>query len=109
MPSVGSYVAQGSIISTLSSIGAFYVWTKHSKATPLDPNVEPLYKSPFYRKYNPHNNFANADVITRRIPLHQLKPELLEDSRNGGGRLVEHFSGAIWSGFGKHISRNCVS
>lgn len=101
MPSLASKIAQGTVLTTLTSIGGFFVWTKHCEATPLDPSVEPLYKSPFYYKYNPYNNFTNADVISRRIPLHQLRPDLLEDAREGGSKLVEHFSGAIWSGWSK--------
>ncbi|ETN36349.1 uncharacterized protein HMPREF1541_08626 [Cyphellophora europaea CBS 101466] len=97
--SLTSKIVQGTVITTLTSIGGFFVWTKHCEATPLDPSTEPLYKSPFYYKYNPYNNFTNADVITRRIPLHQLRPDLLEDAQNGGSRLVEQFCGAIWSGF----------
>lgn len=103
MPSLASKIAQGTVLTTLTSIGGFFVWTKHCEATLLDPSVEPLYKSPFYYKYNPYNNFSKADVITRRIPLHQLRPDLLEDAREGGSKLVEHFSGAIWSGWRKFV------
>ena len=102
MPSRASYVLQGAIVTSLASVGAFYNWTKHCEiSSPLDPNIEPLFKSSFFRRYNPHNNFANSDVITRRVPLHHLKPDLIEDSHNGGSKLVEHFCGAIWSSSGK--------
>lgn len=96
MPSRASYLLQGTLITTLSSLGAFHVWTKHCDVRPLDPNVEPLYKSSFFRKYNPDNNPTQHDVIIRRIPLHQLKPELLDDAQNGGSKLVEHFTGGIF-------------
>ena len=89
------------LIGGPTAILATFVWTKHSRVESLDPGQEPLYKSPFYHKYNPYNNYSNADVVTRRIPLAHLKPELFEDARDGGSKLVEHFCGAIWSSFGE--------
>jgi hypothetical protein len=109
MPLRATHILQGTVVSALASIGAFYNWTKHCEVAPLDPTVEPLFKSLFFRRYNPHNNFAQSDVIIRRIPLHHLQPELIEDSRNGGSKLVEHFCGAIWSSTGRLLLNEGVS
>jgi hypothetical protein len=84
-----------------AAVGAFhYTWTKHCNASPLDPKTEPLYQSSFYKKYNPYHNFSDADVITRRIPISHLAPEIAEDTRAGGSKLVERFTGGIFSGSG---------
>ena len=41
------------------------------------------------------------DVCIRRIPLAHIRPDLLEDDKKSGGKLVEAFCGGIFGGSGK--------
>ncbi|KPI42116.1 uncharacterized protein AB675_5402 [Cyphellophora attinorum] len=105
-PSIPSLLAQGTLVSSFTAVGFFFVYTKHCEVhEPLDPATEPLFQSSFYRRYNPHNNFYNSDVIVRRVPLTHIRPDLIEDAQAGGSRLVEHFCGSIWSGWPFMVQR----
>jgi hypothetical protein len=84
------------ILSPVVVGAGHYTYTKHCDASPLDPKTEPLYQSSFYKKYNPLNNYSDADVITRRIPISHLAPEIAEDTRAGGSKLIERFAGGIF-------------
>lgn len=44
------------------------------------------------------------DVCVRRLPLYQIRPDLLEDDKKGGGKLVEAFCSGIYGGRGESIS-----
>ncbi|KAL2403915.1 hypothetical protein ABEF95_004261 [Exophiala dermatitidis] len=107
-PSRLSKTLQGITVTTLASIGGFFVWTKHCQFTPDDqfnPATEPLFRSQWFQKFNPGSNPTTHDECVRRLPLHKIRPELLEDARNGGSKLVEAFSQGVWGGFGYKIQR----
>ena len=95
-----SNLVQGTVISVFASITGFFVYTKHCEVQePLSPSTEPLFTSPSFRKYNPHNNHVSSDAIIRRIPLSHLRPDLLENAQYGdGSKLTEFFCASIWSG-----------
>ena len=106
-PSLLSRTIQGVAVTGAASVGAFYVWTKHCQMTPLDrftPTTEPLFRSEWYKKFNPLQNPTTHDERIRRIPLFKLRPELVEDAQKGGSKLVEAFSQGIWGGPGKQPS-----
>jgi hypothetical protein len=77
----------------------YYVWTKHVDVQELDPRREQLFRSPFYKQYNPNANPSMNDVVIRRWPLWQIRPDLLDDARDGGGKLVEAFAGGCFGTF----------
>ncbi|KAI1615787.1 hypothetical protein EDD37DRAFT_597121 [Exophiala viscosa] len=107
-PSLLSRTIQGVTVTGVASVGAFYVWTKHCQMTPLDrftPATEPLFRSEWYKKFNPLQNPTTHDECIRRIPLFKLRPELVEDAQKGGSKLVEAFSQGIWGGPGYTIQR----
>ncbi|KAG9770168.1 hypothetical protein KCU88_g6675, partial [Aureobasidium melanogenum] len=104
-PSRLSKTLQGITVTTLASIGGFFVWTKHCQFTPDDqfnPATEPLFRSQWFQKFNPGSNPTTHDECVRRLPLHKIRPELLEDARHGGSKLVEAFSQGVWGGFASH-------
>lgn len=87
----------------LTTVGAFFVWTKHCHFTPaheFTPATEPLFQGQWFKKFNPNANPSAHDECVRRIPLYKVRPELLEDAQRGGSKLVESFSQGIWGGFG---------
>ena len=92
-------------LTTLSAFGAFggvtsfFVWTKHCDMEDL-PTSDPLFSSSYYHKFNPNGNASMRDVCVRRIPLFQIRPDLLADDKKGGGKLVETFAGGIFGGTG---------
>ena len=47
-----------------------------------------------------HNNASTQDVVTKRIPLDKIKPELLEKH----DELVTEFCRGVWSGWGHESS-----
>jgi hypothetical protein len=91
-------IASGSI-GVFTATAAFIVWTKHCDIQEL-PATDPLFTSRFYKQFNPNANPPLRDVCTRRIPVYHLRPDLLDDVRDGGSKLVETFCGGIFGGTG---------
>ncbi|KAH0840457.1 hypothetical protein AYO21_03093 [Fonsecaea monophora] len=107
-PSLLSKSLQAAGISTFAGVCAFAVWTKHCRFTPptqFNPATEPLFQSAWFRKFNPQNHEATYDECVRRIGLQKIKPELVEDARRGGTKLVEEFCRGVWGGPGYTIQR----
>ncbi|KIX94134.1 uncharacterized protein Z520_10160 [Fonsecaea multimorphosa CBS 102226] len=107
-PSLLSKSLQAVGVGTFASIAAFSVWTKHchfSSPGEFNPATEPLFKSVWFRKFNPGNHEATYDECVRRIGLQKIRPELVEDSRQGGTKLVEEFCRGVWGGAGYTIQR----
>ena len=80
-------------IGTAAFVG--YLHASTSITCPL-PSNDPLWTSKPYRKYNVHLNASTQDVVTKRIPIDKIKPELLERD----GALVTEFCRGVWSGWG---------
>jgi hypothetical protein len=51
MPSRVSKLLQGTAVASLTTVGAFFVWTKHCKFEELDPVTDPTFQTTFYRKF----------------------------------------------------------
>jgi len=81
---------------SLAGIGGLALWTRRSSVLPL-PQTDYLFNSTFYARYNPLQNPATSDVVVRRVPLTQIKPEYLEKD----GKLVERFCAGVWTGIGR--------
>ena len=101
MPSRLSKFLQGTAVASLTTVGAFFVWTKHCKFEDLDPFTDPTFRSTFYKKFNAESNPTTHDVCVRRIPTFKLRKDLTEDAANGGTKLVEALCAGVWGGFGK--------
>ncbi|RMZ78931.1 hypothetical protein DV737_g3719, partial [Chaetothyriales sp. CBS 132003] len=94
-----SRILQLGVIGAGASVAAFFVGTKHCEIVdPLDPQSEPLFKSPWYKLYNPRNNKPLSDACVRKIPLRLLKYDILVDAKNGGPKLVEAFAQGCFGG-----------
>lgn len=98
--SLTSKFLQGVGVTTFSSIAAFFVWTKHIQVSDLNPATDPVFATKWYKKLNANANPTLHDEVVRRLPLWSLRPELVEDAKNGGSKLVEAFSQGVWGTFG---------
>lgn len=87
-----------SLISAFTGVTGFFVWTKHCEMLELDASAEQLFRSPYYKQFNPRGNPSTNDVIVRKIPLWHIRPDLIDDAREGGGKLVEAFCGGVFGG-----------
>lgn len=79
---------------------ALYLWTIKCRFEPFGPETSPLFQHPMLKVINPRNNPSSNDCCVRAVPFSQIKPELLEDARQGGTRLVEAFCAGMWGGYG---------
>lgn len=85
---------------SLGGVLGYKIWTRKSEVHPL-PTTDYLFGTTLFARYNPYNNPVTRDVCTRRVPLQQIRPELLERE----GALVEAFCGGVWSGWGYAYQR----
>ncbi|KAJ7079585.1 hypothetical protein B0H15DRAFT_953951 [Mycena belliarum] len=94
----GKFVAYTSAAGA-AGFGSFLLFTRKSQFV---APTEPIISSSHFKKYNPNQNApALHDLCTRRVPLKQIKPELLQEE----GKLVEGFFAGVWSGFGYGVQR----
>ncbi|KAI1074486.1 hypothetical protein F5B20DRAFT_563458 [Whalleya microplaca] len=57
---------------------------------------DPIFKSKTYAKYNPKGNPALQDVVTKRIPLSKIRPDLRDNEQ----ALTLEFCRGVWSRWG---------
>ncbi|KAJ6155205.1 hypothetical protein N7470_005771 [Penicillium chermesinum] len=62
---------------SVATIGLFFGSTRNDEFVPMAA-TDPIFQSPFYKKFNPNNNPTTHDLCVRRIPLDKIRPELLE-------------------------------
>ncbi|KAJ5700976.1 hypothetical protein N7493_012022 [Penicillium malachiteum] len=85
---------------SVATVGVFFGATRNDVFEPMDAS-DPIFQSPFYKKYNPEQNPTLHDLCVRRIPLDKIKPELLEKK----GKLAEAFCAGVWGGMGYMAQR----
>lgn len=85
-----------SAAGTVASIGVFWGATRNDVFEPMQTS-DPIFQSPFFKKFNPEQNPTLHDLCVRRIPLDKIKPELLENK----AKLTEAFCAGVWGGMGK--------
>jgi hypothetical protein len=78
-----------------AAVGAFAFGTRNSNFVPVS-SADPIFGSAAYLKNNPNKNPATHDLCIKKVPLSQIKPQLLESE----GKLVEAFCAGVWSGLG---------
>ena len=66
-----------------------------------------LFTTDIYKRSNPHGNTTLHDLCVRRVALGRVRPELVEDARRGGGKLVQEFCRGIWGGRGVCVLSSC--
>ncbi|KAJ6542713.1 hypothetical protein B0H19DRAFT_1035126 [Mycena capillaripes] len=82
--------------------GGFLLLTRKSRFVPFTFTNDPILTSNHFKQFNPNQNVPVLhDLCVRRVPLSQIKPELLKEE----GKLVESFCTGVWSGFGYEIQR----
>lgn len=89
-------IIQTTVIGGAASTGAFFYGVRNSKFVPFSVS-DAIFNSAAYNKFNPEKNPSTKDLCVRKVPLNQVKPQLLEKE----GRLVEAFCAGVWGGFGK--------
>lgn len=85
-----------SAAGSVATVGVFFGATRNDVFEHMDTS-DPIFQSPFYKKFNPENNPTLHDLCVRRMPLDKIKPELLENK----GKLTEAFCAGVWGGMGK--------
>ncbi|KAJ7482233.1 hypothetical protein B0H11DRAFT_1723948 [Mycena galericulata] len=82
--------------------GGFLFFTRKSRFVPFTLTTDPIFTSNHFKKFNPNENVPGLhDLCVRRVPLSQIRPELLKED----GKLAERFCAGVWSGFGYEIQR----
>jgi hypothetical protein len=84
------------VCGTGASLGAFFFATRKNVFVPLEP-TDAIFHHHLLRKLNPSSNPTMHDICVRRIPISDIRPELL-DKEEG---LVEAFCAGVWSGWGE--------
>ncbi|KAK4222084.1 hypothetical protein QBC38DRAFT_460761 [Podospora fimiseda] len=77
-----------------------YLGAATTVLSPL-PDGDPLLRSKIFNKYNVHRNASTQDIAIKRIPISQIKPELLQKE----GDLALEFCRGVWGGLGYRIQR----
>ncbi|KAL0576424.1 hypothetical protein V5O48_005560 [Marasmius crinis-equi] len=67
----------------------------------MDPSSSPLFQANYVHTLNRDKNPTTYDDCMRKVPLDQIRPELLQKE----GELVRAFSAGIWSGPGYTLQR----
>jgi hypothetical protein len=87
-------IAAGAVLD----IGLLLYVVRACEVHPVIPS-DPIFRSPSYRLLNPHHNPATQDEVVRRMPLAQVRDELLTPD----GHLVEAFCGSVFGGTGTSL------
>ncbi|KAJ7279063.1 hypothetical protein C8J57DRAFT_1305426 [Mycena rebaudengoi] len=100
----GKFMAYTSLAGA-AGFGGFFIFARKSHFVPFAVASDPIFTSAHFKKFNPHQNAATIeDLCVRRVPLDQIKPELLKEE----GKLVEQFCAGAWSGFGYALQRRLL-
>jgi hypothetical protein len=94
------YAAGASVVGVGGTLGGMRLWSRKSYFEEFTPETDALWHVPLLKEMNPYDNPSLNDSCVRKIPFDQLKPELLEDQRRGGEKLVNAFSQGMWGGYG---------
>ena len=100
----GWKIVHGTAVSLLVSLGGFTVYTKHVHWEDLQPSQDQLARTSYYRQFNPSLNPVLRDVAVRQLPIHKVDPELIQDAKAGGTRLVERYCAGVYGGLGMVLS-----
>ncbi|KAG7095261.1 hypothetical protein E1B28_006034 [Marasmius oreades] len=88
--------AKAAAFGGAGGLGAFFFLTRKSTFVPMDPNTSPILHIRHAQLLNPNKNVTSHDDCMRKVPLDQIKPELLRKE----GDLVKAFCAGVWSGPG---------
>ncbi|KIY69769.1 hypothetical protein CYLTODRAFT_420336 [Cylindrobasidium torrendii FP15055 ss-10] len=94
-------LAKATALASGTGVGAFFFLTRKSTFVPLDPASHPLFRIAQIQKFNPEKNPMFYDDCVRKVPLQDIRPELLDKD----GELVKAFCAGVWGGPGYAIQR----
>ena len=104
VPSRATRILSGIAFSLIIPIGGFQVYTKHIHWEDLQPSQDQLARTNYYRQFNPSLNPVLRDVAVRKLPMHKVDPELIQDAKAGGTKLVERYCAGVYGGFGMSMN-----
>ncbi|KAJ7875361.1 hypothetical protein B0H14DRAFT_2716304 [Mycena olivaceomarginata] len=98
--SASKFLAYTSVAGAVG-FGSFLFFTRKSRFVPFTFTSDAIFTSSHFKKFNPNGNAPVLhDLCVRKVPLSQIKPELLEN-----GKLTEVFCAGVWGGIGYEIQR----
>ncbi|TLD32711.1 hypothetical protein PspLS_01002 [Pyricularia sp. CBS 133598] len=81
-----------------------YIGSATTLIRPLPVN-DSVFTSKLYKKHNIHRNPPTQDVVTKRVPLDKIRPELLEKE----GDIVLEFCRGVWTSPAYEIQRRYLA
>lgn len=87
---------------SLAAASTFVALTRKNRIVPVPP-TDYIFNTTSYARNNPNNAPVTQDLCLRKVPLDQLRPELLEKAEEG--KLVEAFCAGLWGGVGYAYQR----
>ncbi|KAH8820659.1 hypothetical protein F5884DRAFT_764802 [Xylogone sp. PMI_703] len=91
-----------------AGLAGWLAWSRNCYFEEFTEKTDDIFRSPYLAKYNPWNNTMLTDSCVRTVPLAKIKPGLVEDTLNGGSRLVETYCGGMFGGYGYAIQRQVM-
>ncbi|KAK1230164.1 hypothetical protein PQX77_006758 [Marasmius sp. AFHP31] len=89
-------IAKTAALGGATGFGTFLFLTRKNEFVPMGPSNSPLFHSRHVKSWNPNDNATTHDDCMRKVPLDQIRPELLQKE----GELVRAFVAGVWSGAG---------
>lgn len=87
-------------VTSATGVSTFWLATRQQKFLALDANDD-LLRSTFYQKFNPFSNEDLSDIYEARLPISQIRPDLVADFKQGGSKLIERYCSGLLGGWGK--------
>lgn len=100
-------IAVCSAAATTAGAASYWFATRKQKFHELNDPNDGLLNSKLYKAFNPHENEDLSDIYEARIPLSEVRPDLISDFKRGGSKLVERYSSGLLGGWG--TLKFCVS
>ncbi len=93
-------IAAGAMTGALGA-STYWIATREQKFYSLDEANDELLHSAYFKKFNPYQNENISDIYEARVPISQVKSDLIEDFKRGGTKLVERYCSGALGGWGK--------
>lgn len=90
----------GSACVTTAGAASYWFATRRQKFYELNDPNDGLLNSKFYKAFNPHDNENLSDIYEARVPLSEVRPDLVSDFKRGGSKLAERYCSGLLGGWG---------
>ena len=71
--------------------------TREQTFQPFNEASDPLAQNDFYKACNPRSNETSSDIYVARVPLSQVRPDLVEDYKRGARDWSSDTPPAYWA------------